>query len=45
MDFGRQAHLFDLLADDPAEVRQQMHVIKLGINYRFGWGAPLVASY
>jgi outer membrane immunogenic protein len=28
-----------------ADIDQQMHVVKAGINYRFNWGAPVVARY
>ena len=29
-----------------ARIDQELHIVKLGINYRFGWfGAPLVARY
>jgi outer membrane immunogenic protein len=27
------------------EIDQQMHVVKLGLNYRFNWGGPVVARY
>jgi opacity protein-like surface antigen len=30
----------------PISIEQQIHEVKLGVNYRFGWGkAPVVASY
>jgi outer membrane immunogenic protein len=48
MDFG--ADSFALV--DPVlgvtfdkEIDQQLHVVKAGINYRFNWGAPIVARY
>jgi outer membrane immunogenic protein len=48
MDFGTEN--FVLL--DPIlnvtlnkEIDQQIHVVKAGINYRFNWGAPIVARY
>ena len=28
-----------------ADIDQQIHVVKAGINYRFNWGAPVVARY
>jgi outer membrane immunogenic protein len=36
IDFGTKTVLFNLLADDPASVNQQLHTIKFGVNYRFG---------
>jgi outer membrane immunogenic protein len=27
------------------DIKQNIHVIKIGLNYRFGWGAPVVANY
>jgi outer membrane immunogenic protein len=49
MDFGTETYNFV----DPAfggifvtkEIEQQLHVVKAGINYRFNWGAPVVARY
>ena len=32
----------------PANIDQQVHTVKFGINYRFGWGkapTPVVARY
>jgi len=49
MDFGRDR--FAIAAVPPpgtlvtADIDQQIHVVKLGINYRFNWGAPVVARY
>lgn len=45
MDFGKQTYNFPLtttpalagLPSIPAEIKQQTHVIKAGINYRFGY--------
>jgi outer membrane immunogenic protein len=28
-----------------ADIDQQLHVVKAGVNYRFNWGAPVVARY
>ncbi len=27
------------------DIDQQMHVVKFGVNYRFGWGGPVAARY
>jgi outer membrane immunogenic protein len=35
IDFGTKDVLFTGLADDPASVKQQLHTIKFGLNYRF----------
>lgn len=29
----------------PTELSEQYHTIKAGVNYRFNWGAPVVARY
>ncbi len=50
-DFGR--HLFDFRSGfcggdvcARADIKQHMHVVKVGINYRFGgFGGPVVARY
>jgi outer membrane immunogenic protein len=36
IDFGTKDVLFAGLAEDPASVKQQLHTIKFGVNYRFG---------
>jgi outer membrane immunogenic protein len=43
MDMGSQ----DLVSSigTPFTVDQQVHVVKLGINYRFGYGGPVVTKY
>jgi outer membrane immunogenic protein len=30
---------------ETARIRQDLHTVKFGVNYRFGWGGPVVASY
>lgn len=47
LDFGTDSYFF---ADPgvvgvPFDVDTQVHQVKLGINYRFGWGGPVVARY
>lgn len=49
MDFGRDRFA---VANVPGpgtlvnvDIDQQVHVVKLGVNYRFNWGAPVVARY
>lgn len=32
-------------AIDAFDIDQTMHVVKFGVNYRFNWGAPIVARY
>jgi outer membrane immunogenic protein len=48
MDFGRKDISFADPFDPPESfgfgIKQQLHAVKFGINYRFG-GAPLVANY
>ena len=52
-DFGSRRVIFVSTVNNgrapvPADVDQQIHTVKFGINYRFGWGkapAPLVARY
>jgi outer membrane immunogenic protein len=56
MDFNSENYLFNTIAGLPApftniadrfEINDRLHVVKFGVNYRFGgWGgAPLYASY
>jgi outer membrane immunogenic protein len=49
MDFGTKSFLFDQLSEDPVSIKQQLHTITFGVNYRFNsglWGkAPVVARY
>ena len=28
-----------------ADIKQRLHAVKLGFNYRFDWGSPVVANY
>jgi outer membrane immunogenic protein len=37
MDFGRKNFLFNELSEDPVSIRQDLHTIKVGVNYRFGF--------
>ena len=48
MDFGGETHDFAFVPPPGGvsfDIDQQVHVVKFGINYRFGWGAPVVARY
>jgi len=51
MDFGSDTHNLVIpgtgVIFTAADIDQQIHVVKGGINYRFnwGWGAPVVARY
>lgn len=42
MDFGNDRASFG--PTDAFNIDQQMHVVKAGINYRFGWGGPPVSA-
>ncbi len=48
MDLGTKNYVFNVVPAVPAfnnwEITQRLHLIKFGLNYRFGWG-PLVAAY
>jgi outer membrane immunogenic protein len=52
-DFGKRRLTFVNIENErppvPAEVDQQIHTVKFGINYRFSWGkapsSPVVAKY
>jgi outer membrane immunogenic protein len=50
MDFGNDTFGFDFVPPLAGhccdfDIDQQLHVVKFGINYRFGGGAPVVARY
>jgi outer membrane immunogenic protein len=47
MDFGKQSATFSGPGTAPFsfDIDQKIHLLKLGVNYRFGWDAPLVARY
>jgi outer membrane immunogenic protein len=43
LDFGKDSYTF---AGFPVDVDTQVHLVKAGLNYRFGYGkAPVVANY
>ncbi len=49
-DFGTDTVTFvDVLhpavASFPYDIDQRVHSVKVGLNYRFNWGAPGVARY
>ena len=48
MGFGRRAQvLTDTLGMSPPFteiIREDIHVIKIGLNYRFNWGLLLIAA-
>lgn len=55
-DFGKKAQNYqysisipaaavNLAIPIPTELSEQFHVVKAGLNYRFNWGAPVVARY
>jgi opacity protein-like surface antigen len=48
MDLGTKNYVFNVVPAVPAfnnwEITQRLHLIKFGLNYRFGWG-PVVAAY
>lgn len=52
LDFGRYRETLQPTAGagpgtDPFQydIRQRVDLVKVGINYRFGWGSPVVAKY
>jgi outer membrane immunogenic protein len=52
IDLGTKGVGFANVAPAPAvraidnfDIDQTMHVVKFGVNYRFNWGAPIVARY
>jgi outer membrane immunogenic protein len=52
IDLGRERHHFTLVPAAAgvgpgltADIDQRLHVMKAGINYRFTFGGPVVASY
>lgn len=47
-DLGRNAFIFVPVVGGPfgaGNFRNEEHTVKVGINYRFGWGGPVVARY
>jgi outer membrane immunogenic protein len=48
MDFREDSFNFTTpggVAFGVAQIDQQMHVVKAGLNYRFNWGGPVTARY
>jgi outer membrane immunogenic protein len=50
MDFGTDNRAFTYTGINAGlteryDIDQQVHVVKFGVNYRFNWGAPIVAKY
>jgi outer membrane immunogenic protein len=47
MDFGTDNRTMTGVAGGTTnfDIDQQVHVVKFGVNYRFNWGAPVVARY
>ena len=48
MDFGDEDVTFAVpaaLGNATSSTRSQVHVVKAGINYRFGWDGPVAARY
>jgi outer membrane immunogenic protein len=43
--FANRAPAPGARAVDGFDVDQTMQVVKFGVNYRFNWGAPIVARY
>ena len=42
IDLGKERLNF---VGDSLDVRQTIHTVKVGLNYRFNWGAPIAARY
>lgn len=49
LDLGSDSVAFNLppafAAVNNLSIEQDIHVAKLGVNYLFAWGAPVVARY
>jgi outer membrane immunogenic protein len=46
MDFGKKVYGFSDGEDTVSvHIRQSIHTVKVGLNYRFDWGAPVIARY
>jgi outer membrane immunogenic protein len=46
MDFGRETYFAGIAGfGGGVTADAQVHTVKAGINYRFNWGGPVVASY
>jgi len=47
IDFGHKDYAFPLFDGVSADVtvREKIHTIKAGLNYKFDWGGPVVAKY
>jgi outer membrane immunogenic protein len=50
MDFGSDSNAFTYTANPAGlgerwDIKQTVDIVKLGVNYRFNWGAPVVARY
>jgi len=54
IDFGTnsitQVHVFTNPSTPPTpvlvpyDIREQLHIVKVGVNYRFNWGAPVITK-
>jgi outer membrane immunogenic protein len=50
LDFGNKIVNFTGLTaltgyDEPVDIRQRVHLVKFGLNYRFGYDGPVAARY
>jgi outer membrane immunogenic protein len=48
MDFGTSRVVFDVpqsATTIPMDIKQRVHALKVGWNYKFDWGAPVAARY
>jgi outer membrane immunogenic protein len=50
LNFGKDTTTFTYTANPPGlsetwKIDQTVQVVKFGVNYRFNWGAPVVANY
>lgn len=51
LDFGTERVLFNIIPITPnllpfdEDIEQRIHIVKVGLNYRFNWGGPVVARY
>ena len=50
MDFGTTHIVFDVpglgaTGTVTTDIKQHVHALKLGLNYKFDWGGPVAAGY
>lgn len=43
-DFGKERYAATVVPPG-VDVGASVHTVKVGVNYHFGWGGPIVAKY